>query len=281
MVMNASLKRIINHVVVVLFLSVLLCMMPSANAEPLMEDIAFTADCDGTEQRYVLWWPDTLVEKEGFDLLIALHGHGSDRWQQVTLKRDECKSKRDAATRHKMLMCAPDYRAKTSWMGPKAEADMVQIITELKAKYKIRKVIFAGGSMGGSSVLTFTPLHPELIDGVVSMNGTANHLEYENFQEAIRESYGGTKAEIPEEYKKRSGEYFPEKFTMPIAFATGGKDTSVPPDSVLRISAILKKINPNVLHIHQPEGGHSTNYEDATKVLEFVINKVCKPEADQ
>ena len=65
-----------------------------------MEDIAFTADCDGTEQRYVLWWPETLTKTEGFDLLIALHGHGSDRWQQVTLKRDECKSKRDAATRH-------------------------------------------------------------------------------------------------------------------------------------------------------------------------------------
>ena len=73
-----------------------------------------------------------------------------------------------------MIMVCPDYRAKTSWMGPKAEADVLQIIAELKKQYKIDKVFVCGGSMGGSSALTFTAMHPDLVDGVVSVNGTAN-----------------------------------------------------------------------------------------------------------
>ena len=103
---------------------------------------------------------------------------------------------------------------------------------------------------------------------------TANHLEYENFQEAIRESFGGGKAEIPLEYKNRSAEYWPERLTMPIALTTGGKDKSVPPDSVVRLAAVLKKLQPNVLLIHRPEGGHSTDYEDGKAALEFVLTRL-------
>ena len=158
-------------------------------------------------------------------------------------------------------------------MGPKAEADLVQIIEELKSRCKIGKTILCGGSMGGSSSLTFAAMHPELIDGVVSMNGTANHLEYENFQDAIQESFGGTKAQIPLEYKNRSAEYWPERLTMPIAITAGGKDTIVPPQSVLRLAGVLKKLQPNVLLIYREEGGHSTNYDDAKQAFDFVLDK--------
>jgi hypothetical protein len=71
------------------------------------------------------------------DVLIALHGHGSYRWQFVKEKRDECRAARDVARQHGMLFISPDYRAKTSWMGPAAEADLVQIIGDLKAKHAI------------------------------------------------------------------------------------------------------------------------------------------------
>jgi hypothetical protein len=101
-------------------------------------------------------------------------------------------------------------------------------------------------------------MHPDLVAGVVSMNGTANHLEYENFQDAIGESFGGPKARIPEEYKKRSAEYWPERLRMPIAITAGGRDTLVPPDSVIRLAGVLKKLQPNVLLIARPDGGHST-----------------------
>ena len=48
-----------------------------------------------------------------------------------------------------------------------------------------------------------------------TVNGTANHLEYHNFQDAVSEGFGGTKQAIPEEYKRRSAEHWPERYTMP------------------------------------------------------------------
>jgi pimeloyl-ACP methyl ester carboxylesterase len=238
-----------------------------------VEDVAFKAKCDGTTQNYVLIYPEAFKADEPHDLLIALHGHGSDRWQFAKGAFDEARATRDAAAAYNMLLVSPDYRKATSWMGPKAEADLLQIIDELKARFRIGKVIVSGASMGGSSSLTFAAMHPERTDGVVSMNGTANHLEYENFQDAISESYGGPKAKIPAEYKKRSAEYWPERLTMPIAIAVGGKDTLVPPQSAARLGGILKKLQPNVLLIFRPEGGHSTTYADAAEAFNFVLSK--------
>ena len=86
-------------------------------------DVEFTARCDGSKQRYVLMLPKAFDAAKERDLMIALHGHGSDRWQFVNNDRDECRAVRDAAAAHGMLFLSPDYRAKTSWMGPAAEAD--------------------------------------------------------------------------------------------------------------------------------------------------------------
>jgi pimeloyl-ACP methyl ester carboxylesterase len=235
------------------------------------QEVAFTASSDGTRQLYVLGLPPGFKAGSPHDILIALHGHGSDRWQYPRDPRDECRATREVAIKHQMIFVSPDYRAKTSWMGPKAEADLVQIISDLKQQYRVGRVIVSGASMGGSSALTFAALHPELTDGVASANGTANHLEYENFQEAICEAFGGTKTEVPAEYKKRSAEYWPERLTMPIGITAGGKDTSVPADSVVRLAAILKKLNRPVLLIYRENGGHHTSYDDNLRALEFAI----------
>lgn len=242
---------------------------------PVVRDVAFTARCDGTTQRYVIIIPKGFQPDTSHSLLIALHGHGSDRWQFVHNPRGECRASRDIAAEHKMIFVAPDYRAKTSWMGPKAEADLCQIIDDLRREHRIDKVFLCGGSMGGTSALTFAALHPDLIDGVASMNGHANHLEYEQFQDAIRESFGGTKAQIPMEYKNRSAEYWPERFTMPVGLTTGGKDILVPPGSVLRLAHVLRRMDRKVHMIYRPEGGHETNYADAREAIEFAIG--CKP----
>jgi dipeptidyl aminopeptidase/acylaminoacyl peptidase len=149
---------------------------------------------------------------------------------------------------------------------------VVQIIGLLRKKYKIRKVFLIGGSMGGTSVLIFAGLHPDLVDGVSSQNGTANMVEYENFANSIAESYGGDKKKKPDEYKKRSPELFPERLTMPLAFTTGGKDTSVPPDSVRRLADVLKKAKrEDVLYNERVDNGHSTSYQDTVEAFEFVI----------
>ncbi len=236
------------------------------------KDVAFKADIDGTEQYYMEMLPADFDQNLKYDLIIGLHGHGSDRRQFATDTRSECASFRDFAAKHGMIAVTPDYRAKTSWMGPQAEADMVQIIGDLKKKHKIDRVFLVGGSMGGASALTFAALHPDMVDGVTSMNGLANHLEYDQFQDAIAASFGGTKDKVPDEYKKRSAEFFPEKLTMPVAFTVGGNDTVVPPDSVKRLADSLAKLKQKVLFINRPTGGHATNYEDGIEAMEFMIS---------
>ncbi|WP_422928971.1 alpha/beta hydrolase family protein [Singulisphaera sp. PoT] len=257
----------------VLLLLLAFASMARANDAPGPEptDVAFTSKLDGSEQRYVLIGPPSPSEDRPRDLLIALHGHGSDRWQFARDARDECRATRDFAARHGMIFVSPDYRARTSWMGPKAEADLVQIIETLKSQHKIDRVFLCGGSMGGSSTLTFAALHPDLLHGIASMNGTANHLEYDQFQDAIAESFGGPKRSIPGEYKKRSAEYWPERLTMPVALTVGGQDTVVPPASVRRLAAILKTLDRPILLLDRPAGGHSTTYDDALAILEFMF----------
>ncbi|OHE82925.1 MAG: alpha/beta hydrolase [Verrucomicrobia bacterium GWF2_62_7] len=245
-------------------------------ADSRIEDVSFKANCDGTEQKYVVVFPDGFSTNKPCIALIALHGHGSDRWQFVRDARGECRGARDVAAVHGMLFVSPDYRAKTSWMGPKAEADMAQIIAELKRRHRVTKIILCGGSMGGTGALSFTALHPDLVDGVVSLNGTANLVEFTGFPDAIAASFGGTKAQAPDEYRRRSAEFWPKRFTMPVAATTGGKDRVVPPDSVRRLLDVVKVKNPSVLLVHRPDGGHSTTCADTKAVIEFVISKVLK-----
>ena len=231
----------------------------------------FAADHDGSQQKYVVMTPPGLAAKSPVSILITLHGHGSDRWQFVRQSRGECRAAREVALEYKMLMVSPDYRASTSWMGPAAEADMVQLVQILQNDYNVQRVILSGGSMGGTGALTFTVLHPELIDGIVSLNGTANLVQYDRFQDAIAASFGGTKEDVPEEYRKRSAEFFPMKLTMPLACTTGGMDEVVPAESVLRLVEQVRKRNSKILSIHRPIGGHSTTYADTKQAFEFVI----------
>ena len=252
---------------------ILLVPLALVAAEAVEEprDITFRAKTDHSEQKYIEWLPPRFDAATMNDVLLAFHGHGSDRWQFIRDARGECRGTRDVAARLGLILVSPDYRAKTSWMGPQAEADVVQIIAELRQRHKVGRVFLVGGSMGGTGVLTFAALHPELVAGVCSLNGTANLVEYDQFQDAIAASFGGTKSQVPDEYKKRSAELWPNKFTMPVAFTTGGRDELVPPHSVLRLAEKLKQSGRKPLLIHRETGGHATTYEDTVAALEFVL----------
>ena len=254
-----------------LSLLLLLAAMSIQAVEP--QDILFQAKSDQSPQRYVESLPTGMDATLTQDVLLAFHGHGSDRWQFIRDARGECRGTRDVAARFGLILVSPDYRAKTSWMGPQAEADVVQIIAELRARHKVGRVFLVGGSMGGTGVLTFAALHPELVAGVCSLNGTANLVEYDQFQDAIAASFGGTKTQVPDEYKKRSAELWPNKFTMPVAFTTGGRDELVPPQSVLRLARKLNEAGQKPLLLHRESGGHSTTYEDTVTALEFVLHQ--------
>ena len=257
----------------------------------LPQEFQFIAEYDKSVQKYMILLPKGFDPDVEHDVLIAFHGHGSDRRQYVTANRGEAKGARDVAAKHNMVFVSPDYRAPAGWMGIAAEADTIHVIGELKRKFTVRRVYLTGGSMGGAAVLTFTALHPDLVNGVSSQNGLANLLEYNvdldfvvRIQTAIKDAFGGAKDETPEQYKKRnpeeyrrrSAEFHPERFTMPLAITVGGKDTLVPPQSVLRLAEAVKKHNANVLVIDRNDAGHETNYADTVAALEFVIARAEK-----
>jgi predicted esterase len=246
-----------------------------AVAEYKTDDVTFISDFDDTAQKYAIMTPVTDSSNCVRDLMVALHGYGSDRWQYINGPLSECAASRDVAMENEMIYVSPDYRI-TNWMGPAAQADVLKIIKDIKKKYRIGRVFITGASMGGSSCLTFTALHPDVIDGVASLNGMANYLEYVFFQDSICKSFGGSKIEAFKEFKKRSAEYWPEKFTMPIGITAGRMDTVVPPDSVLRLANTLKILKRDVMLICQEKGAHSTNYDDARAVLEFVVQRAKK-----
>lgn len=255
---------------------------PGTSSEPAdIRDETFISRVDGSAQQYVLIKPPNLAPGKPLDLLIALHGHGSDRWQFIRQERPECSETRRMAAAAGMLLVSPDYRAPTSWLGPLAEEDLLQLIDELHLRWPVRRVLLCGGSMGGTAALAFAALHPECIDGVVSFNGTANMVEYRGFQEAIQEAYGGTREEQPEVYRSRSAEFFPERLTMPVAATTGGRDTLVPPDSVLRLTAALQQQGSPVLSLHRLVGGHDTNAADTREALQFVLDQWQRQQADE
>ncbi|NLX58896.1 MAG: PEP-CTERM sorting domain-containing protein [Phycisphaerae bacterium] len=245
-------------------------------------DKQFIATLDGTVQKYVEMLPVGFDNSQPHDILIALHGHNSDRWQFVTGTQSVLTGTRAAAAAHEMIFISPDYRAIASWMGPAAEADMVQLIALLRAQYNVRNVIMCGSSMGGTSAPIFAALHPDLIEGVCGFNGTANMVEFNNpaFLPAIALSYGGTKEQVPEQYIMRSTELVPGQFlSMPVALTVGGKDTDVPPDSMRRLAASLEALNhPCFMMTDNPYVGHSTTYADTVASLDFVINAAAIPE---
>ena len=241
--------------------------------------VEFTA-FDQTRQAYYEYAPKPLDPTRPLMLFIALHGHGSNADQIFSGAYAEFNATPAAAADNNGIVIAPEYRPTTSWMGPEAEKDVLQIIEEQKSKRKFAIVVISGGSMGGSSALTFTALHPELIDGVVAMNPTANHLEYDKFQDAISESFGGTKQEIPLEYKARSAEYFPERFlNVPTAITLGSKDVVVPPDSARRFAAVLEKIGGKVLCIERSDLDHTTQYPEARRAFQFVVDAISQARA--
>lgn len=255
----------------ILITAALLSGLLAAEEADMPTEQTFVSSLDGSTQRYIEILPPGKPKAKP-DLLIALHGHGSDRTQFAADARGECRAARDAAAEARMIFVSPDYRAPTSWMGPAAEADLVQLIG-LYRKKGVGRVVLTGASMGGTATLIFTALHPELITSACAMNPMADMVEYAGFPDAIAAAYGGTRDKVPEEYRKRSPVRFPKRFAgIPLSITTGGRDTIVPPNSALQLARLLEKqAKQDVLLIHVPEGGHSTAYDDARKALAFAI----------
>ena len=82
--------RVRIRIVSIQFVVLVLSGAFAVAGDPL--DVAFTATLDRTEQRYVVVLPEGFDPQTPHSILVALHGHGSDRWQFVKDDRDECRA---------------------------------------------------------------------------------------------------------------------------------------------------------------------------------------------
>ena len=73
-----------------------------------LNDIIFKSKVDLSEQRYIQILPVDFTSERRYDLIIALPGHGSDRWQFANDPRDECNAFRSFAVNHKMIALSPE-----------------------------------------------------------------------------------------------------------------------------------------------------------------------------
>lgn len=239
-------------------------------------DVTFLADLDQTEQSYVVRLPNGFDPGREYDIVVVLHGLGGDRFD-IIVGQNCARALRDVADERNLIVVSPDYRARDSWMSPAAEADLLQILRDVKKEYKVKRTFWNGTSMGGTSVLAFAVLHPELVDGVMSNIGQANFLEFKNFRDNIERVFGGNKQEAFDVYKSRSAEYYPERLTMPLALYVGMHDEAVPPHSVLRLNDVLKEMGKtDLLMMVNPDVGHLQTYEDTKRGLEFIIDAAKK-----
>jgi len=93
----------------------------------------------------------------------------------------------------------------------------------------------------------------------------------------VAAAFGGTKAEIPDEYKRRGAEYWPERLTMPVGITASGQDESVPPRSVPRLADTLEELGRPVKLIYREQRGHDSNYADTRAAIEFAANRLPIP----
>jgi len=102
---------------VAIFIALDVCAVAGAGAFGVVEDVEFLAGCDGVLQRYVVGLPEGFEGGRERDVCVALHGHGSGRWQFVRDGRDECRSTKSSGNQGGMRVLCGKLTAATSAAG--------------------------------------------------------------------------------------------------------------------------------------------------------------------
>jgi len=242
----------------------------------------FTSDLDGFEDRYIIEYP---AEEPSGPLVVYLHGGLSHAEQGFCDEYDWCfRRLRNEVMRRSGVYVSPEYRG-NSWMSAAAEADVGQLIREIKAEFGLERVVLTGGSMGGASALIYASHRPETVDGVVALcpatdmkalwtDLAARHEPmFELLAGSIAEAYGGTPDDAPEEYAYRSSIDRLDRLTMPIVIRHGDADDLLPIWHSRWLVAALRKQATPVLYDEIPAGGHDSPTVDTPwqEYLDFVL----------
>lgn len=234
---------------------------------PPPERCTFNCTLDGSRWPYLV----QACEGEPQAILLNLHGHYSDEWQGMTeeIYGDAFgKLRRECLRRRWVYVCA--WYGGNSWMGPLAEAGMMDLIAALRGRWPGLPLHLMGGSMGGSSALVFAVRHPEVLSGVIALCPAADMEQYyhwcwervaqsptlANIANAIRLHYGAAAHDLGKELHQRSALQNPGRLTLPVYLRHGDADALIPVDWTRQLAAKLKAMGRPVQYDELPGGGH-------------------------
>ncbi len=193
----------------------------------------------------------------------VLHGHGSIGGS-ISQRAGRMPGGEGHGGRAGMILVSPGLQGETSWMGPKAEADVLQILDKLKADYRIGKTVLAEARWG----LPFDVdvCRQRTRAACRRPGGDERHGQPPGAWRTSRRRFASRSAAA-----RRKSPWNTQKNRMLNTCRAAQLDadrstteakTNRAPDSVVRLAAVPKSLQPNVLLIHWPEGGYSTDYED-------------------
>jgi dipeptidyl aminopeptidase/acylaminoacyl peptidase len=249
-------------------------------ARPIAKDIvecAFRASHDGSEQTFLLKDFRSVYQSTPPLLAIYLHGATFHQDQGMTsgIYGDAFNrlAKEEWITREAVYIC-PEYRG-SSWMSAAAEADLLDIFQWAIEELRPRQILLMGGSMGGTSALSFAALHPTLMSGVLALCPATDMAEmYPRFSQQFLSAYGGSPEEKPDEYRQRSSRYYAAQLaTLPIAIVHGTKDTSIPIHHARLLVQELQKLNAPLLYHEIENGDHNAPIHiPLQKFIDFALH---------
>jgi pimeloyl-ACP methyl ester carboxylesterase len=245
-----------------------------------IEKIAFTSGLDGNPDWAVLSPP-----AKGNDYVVFLHGHGS-LGDQIFVRPDIRDLWVPAITKHNLGILGANIRA-NSWMSPQAAYDLAGLIGWLKSEKKARNIILVGGSMGGTSALIFAGLHPELLDGVVSLCPASDLSTYLPFcqlsrtqkpvlgqiADTIIQQYAGTPEQNPDVYARHNAVTNAHKLKMPVTVVQAAGDQVIP---VEQARAFAQQLSGKMTfrYLELTAGHHDSAIPEFPSSLDWVLVRI-------
>lgn len=238
----------------------------------------YRSDVDGLSD-----WALLLPPTRGKTCLVNLHGHGATGDQLYT--RPDIRDGWLPAFRASGVgICTPNLRG-VAWMGPAAASDLHALLSYLRAEHGVERFIVLGGSMGGTSTLIYSVLHPEDVAAAVALCPATDLSSYyawcrkrnegviKDIADAIEASYGGTPAAKPEPYALHSALKRAAQLTMPVYVAHGTADPLIPVSQSRKLVAQMAEM-PSFCYVEVPDGGHDAPLVFAPEGFQWVMKKL-------
>lgn len=234
---------------------------------PAAQRCTYNCTADGSRWPYLVQLPAA----EPQAIVVSLHGHYGDEYQMMTeeIYEDSFGNLRRECLRRNWVAVTAWYGG-NSWMGPLAEAGVVDLIAVLREQWPALPLYLLGGSMGGCSALVFAVRQPQLLAGVAALcpagdvhafyhwglTRAARNPTLKNVTDAIRIHYTTDGHDLEEELHARSALQHAEALTMPVYIGHGAKDALVPVRWTRQLVEKMGELGLRLVYDELPNGDH-------------------------